>query len=64
MQTGKETIGPRLRSFLARKDMTLARAAEITGLNIRTIWTIVHELHVPNSRTEYKLMNLMGEIHE
>jgi len=58
----KENIGRRLRQFLARKDMTLKAAAGATGLNIRTIWTIIHERHSPNSRTEYKLMNLMGEL--
>jgi len=59
-----ETIGQRLGLFLAREDMTLATAAAVTGLNIRTIWTIIHERHVPNPRTEYKIMRLIGEVND
>jgi transcriptional regulator with XRE-family HTH domain len=59
-----ETMGQRLRRFLTREDMTLATAAAVTGLNIRTVWTIVHERHIPNPRTEYKLMKLMGEVND
>lgn len=59
---GPETVGQRLRRFMSREDRTLVAVAQDTGLNVRTVWTIVHELHVPNPRTEYKLMKLMGEL--
>ena len=49
---------------MSRKDLTLVATAQATGLNRRTIWTILHERHVPNPRTEYKLMQLMGEVND
>jgi hypothetical protein len=54
------SVAARLADYLNRMDMTIVRAAEISGLSIATISKAINGKASPNRRTAYKLERLIS----
>jgi hypothetical protein len=56
------SIAAMLADFLNRADMTIVRAAAISGLSIGTISKTINGKSKPGRRTAYKLEQLMSDL--
>jgi len=57
-----DELRKKLRIFMAKYDFTIQDIAKRIKRDPRTIWLFLHDKVTPNSRTEIRLRELVGEM--
>lgn len=57
-----DKLREKLKIFMASYDLTIQDIARRIKRDQRTIWLFLHKVGNPNSRTEYRIRELIGEV--